>query len=192
MVAGPLTFGQWPSCARPYSIPASLNGGLCLYADGSDSWPASAMFTHSLLGILLYRPAPTLLHLPPPNSPSILCRCDAVEGRSRSCSSRPVLPSMLLLRVSGAELQHRPPLSNILRTLIHTPEREGGLSKAIHTHKLSKACVCVYLLTQTPSRREKTHLLRSFADSLCASVSLCVCVCFASGTMRTHTSVYCK
>lgn len=77
-----------------------------------------------------------------PSSGSVI----AGEGRSWSCSSGPLLPSMLPLRVSGAELQHRPPLSNILRTLIHTPEREGRYLEQhthTHTHKLSKAYECV-------------------------------------------------
>lgn len=112
----------------------------------------------------------------PPLSSSILCRCSAGGRRSWNCSRRPVLSSMLPLRASGAELQHRPPLSSTLRTLIHTPERGSYLKQHTykHTHKLSKACVCVYLLAQTPSGSKKTHLLRSFADSVCASVSVCI------------------
>ena len=72
---------------------------------------------------------------PPSLTLSILCRCAAGGRRSRSCSSRPVHPSMPPLRVSGAGLLHRPPLSSTLRTLIHTPERRSYLQQHTHTSK---------------------------------------------------------
>lgn len=142
---------------------------------------------------LMYRPALTLLHpSAPTHSPSILCRCDADEGRSWSCSNRPVLPSMLLLSVSGAELQHRPPLSNILRTLIHTPEREGGYLEqhTHHTRTEQSLCMCVLAYSNTIGERENTPPALVCRLPVCSCV--CVYVCFASGTMHTTTSVYCK
>lgn len=153
---------------------------LCLYADGTDLWqpqPCSQTYCwKSYCTGLRLASTPMYPLCPPahthPLHPSILSFYAAGRRRSWSCSSRPVHSSMPPLRVSGAELQHRPPLSSPLRTLIHTPERGSYLQQ--HTHTLSKACVCVYLLTQTPSGSEKTHLLHSFAESVCASVSVCV------------------
>lgn len=143
------------------------------------------MFTHSLFfTVQACSHPPATSSPPPPQSPFFLCWCDADEGRSWSGSNPPVLPSMLLLRVSGAELQHRPPLSTFSGHSFMQQRERAGISS--NTHELSEACVCVCLLTQTPLGSEKTHLLRSFADSLCAAV----CVCFASGTMHTHTPLF--
>lgn len=94
----------------------------------------------------------------PARSPSILRCLAGGRRRSRSCGGRPVHLSMPPLRVSGAGLQHRPPLSGPLRTFIHAQWREK-LSAATHTHT-------VYALNQTPPGSEKTHFLRSFADSV--------------------------
>lgn len=95
----------------------------------------------------------------PACSPSILRCLAGVRRRSRSCSSRPVHLSMPPLRVSGAGLQHRPPLSSPLRTFIHAQLRGSYLQQHTHTQT-----VCV--LNQTPPGSKKTHFLRSFADSV--------------------------
>lgn len=122
-----------------------------------------------------------LCPLPTP-SPSIPCFYAAGGRRSWSCSSRPVHPSMPPLRVSGAELQHRPPLSSPLRTLIHTAERGSYLQQ--HTHTLSKACVyvCTCLLKHHRGARKHTsctHLQSPY-------VHLCLCVFCIWNYAYTH------
>lgn len=136
---------------------------------------------------LLPPPAPTITY----SLPSIPCCCAASRRRSWSCSSRLVHPSMPPLRVSGAGLQHRPPLSSTLRTFIHTErgsylQKHTHTSKHIHTHWAKPVYVCACLLKHHRGARKHTsctHLQPPYVH---------LCVCFASGTTHTHTSVYCK
>lgn len=111
-----------------------------------------------------------IAELLPTSTLSIFGWCAAGGRRSWSCSSRPVLPSMPPLRVSGAELQHRPPLSSTLRTLIHTPERGSYLQQ--HTHWAKTLCVCTHLLKHYRGARKQT----SCAHLQTPYVHLCLCV----------------
>lgn len=100
--------------------------------------------------------------------PLLLCTCQHFHPWMQVLLLQPdgaVPVSMPPLSVSWAQLQHRLPLSNPLRILIHT--QRGSVT---HWHTLRKACVCV--LTQTPLGGEKTHLTGSFAQS--TSMQLCV------------------
>ena len=131
-----------------------------------------------------------LLPPPPCNHPpslalSILCCCAAGGRRSWSCSSRPVHPSMPPLRVSGAGLLHRPPLSSTLRTLIHTPERRSYLQQHTytskhththtHTHTEQSLCMCVLACSNTIGEQENTPY-----------VHLCLCVFCIWDCAYTH------